>query len=110
MADLNHLDFDAPIDLDQFKEAITAERGIEVIAGGKTFRILPPELLSDTDFKTMQTVDDGDVIGQARLMVDDYDGFVAAGGSAMIVTELVRRADEANRAKQGADSGESGAS
>lgn len=99
-----------PIDLDEVKRAIREADAIVVTTGGKQFTILPPELMSDDQFEALQEALKGeDMVAQARCMVDDYDGFVAAGGSAMLASKLMGDAEKAKKAR-GDDSGESEAS
>ena len=100
----------APINLSDFKAKIAEEDAIPVIAGDRTFYIRPVHLLTDAEFKAMQDSDDNDIVGQARLLVDDYDAFVAAGGSAVLVEAIIKAAAKQHAADQGVDSGGSGAS
>lgn len=100
----------APIDVDQFIDNLRLERGRELRLSGKVFHLVPPELMSDEAYEQFAEIDDADVIAQARLMIDDYDGFVAAGGSAMILCQIVAKIAEDEQAEQGATPGESAAS
>lgn len=92
----------APITYDEFiAEQQSAQIPFEV--GGRTFHIVPPELMSDEDaevfFELMGKAegDDGyDIVRLARTMVDDYDGFAAAGGTAL---GLIGYMDRLNAAK-----------
>jgi hypothetical protein len=99
-----------PINLSDFKDKLEVEGKIPVIVGDLTFYIKPPTLLTDDEYRTLRSLDDDDLISQARLMVDDYDGFVAAGGSAMIVNQIVAEAALTQTSEQGVGPGESGAS
>lgn len=96
-----------PVNLDQLKQAIADADAIPVEAGGRTFIIRPPHLLSDDEYQQLMAADDDDLVAQARMMVDDYDGFTAAGGSALLVTEIVKRSVADIKDEQGVTPGES---
>lgn len=81
-----------PVNLADFKAKKAEEGQIPVIAGDRTFYIKSPLTLSDDDFRTLTSGDDP--IASARLLVDDYDGFVAAGGSAALVGAIVNDVDD----------------
>lgn len=98
-----------PIDLAELKAKIHDDKAQPIVAGDRTFYVLPPELMSDEKYQQLQTLDDDDVIGQARLMIDDYDGFVAAGGSAMLLAMVLDQMAEAP-GDEGTTPGEGGAS
>ena len=95
-----------PVNIDQLRQAITDADAIPIEAGGRTFIIRPPELLSDDEYAQLKA-DEGDITAQARIMVDDYDGFVAAGGSAMLLGRIIGDAEREKEAAQGKSSGES---
>lgn len=87
-------DSTVPFDLDSFKAKLQNERSRAVTIGGKTFHTTVPELLTDGQFNDLQqALGTDDVVAQARCMIDDYDGFVAAGGSAMLLVEFIRSLD-----------------
>ena len=69
--------------------------------------IRPVHLLSDDEMAALMATDDSDLVAQARIIVDDYDGFVAAGGSAMLVHEIVKREAVKTEVEQGVSPGES---
>ncbi len=98
-----------PFDLDSFKAKLQRDRAKAFTLGGRTFHTTVPELLTDEEFASMQAALDGeDLVAQARCMIDDYDGFVAAGGSAMLLVEFVRSLkgdDEGDLGEGGASSG-----
>jgi len=96
-----------PVNLDQLKQSIADADAIPVEAGGRTFIIRPPHLLSDEEYQRLVDTDDTDMVSQARIMIDDYDGFTAAGGSALLVAEIVSRAAAAAKDEQGVTPGES---
>lgn len=98
----------APVNLSDFKDKIEEEGTIPVEAGGRTFKIRPPELLSDDEFKRFVASDDE--VEQASILLDDYPGFAEAGGTAMLVGLILSEAIEAQKQAQGVDPGESGAS
>lgn len=62
---------------------------IVITAKGRDFRVLPAELWPD-DALTLGTVDP---VGAARalMMDDDYDDFVAAGGSAGVLMHIISK-------------------
>lgn len=103
----------APINLDEFKQRIRNEKAIAVEAGGQTFEITPPELLSDEDRQKvaplLESDDPTDEVELARLLCDDYDGFVAAGGSATLLAMLMVEAAKGDD-DQGVTEGEGSAS
>lgn len=102
-----------PINLDEFKAKVQEDLGFEIQAGDRTFRIIPPQLMTDENATEFQRLQQAEAQGEdspeavARLLVDDYDGFVAAGGSAMLLLHIFQT-KLAERAKgQGAAVGES---
>lgn len=97
-----------PINLDQLREAIRAEEGIPIEAGDQTFWIRPPEILTDEELKQIRASDDPEVI--ARVTVDDYDGFVAAGGNLVLLGVIIDARGRQVKAEQGVAPGESSAS
>lgn len=98
----------APINLDELRQKIHDEKAQPVQAGDKTFWIKPPELLTDEDFQAFTAANDSnDIVAQARLVVDDYDGFVAAGGSAILLAQIL---GEMGDDEDGSTAGEDGAS
>ncbi len=97
-----------PVNLQDFKDKLYKDGAIPVVTDAGTFYIKPPELLTDADWDTFSKSDDEMV--QAKLLVDDYDGFVAAGGSAILVGVLIEEQAKADKQEQGADQGEEGAS
>lgn len=52
--------------------------------GDKTFHLRGPALLSDDEVEDIAS-SDGSVVSKARAVIDDYDGFAAAGGTAMLL-------------------------
>ena len=98
-----------PFDYDSFMAEIKATKARPFTAGGKTFHLLTPELLSDEQYDAFQAADENDIPTIASLIVDDYAGFIAAGGTAiglsLIVAEMMKDDDE-----QGTTPGEGGAS
>lgn len=92
-----------PVNLADFKAKKAEEGQIPVDTGGRVFYIKSPLTLSDDDFRTLTTGDDP--IASARLLVDDYDEFVAAGGSAALVGAIVSEQDLEDVGEDGASSG-----
>lgn len=99
-----------PVDLADFKARKAVEGAIPIVAGDRTFYIQPPELLSDDDWLRLQEVKGRDLVAQARLLLDDYDDFVAAGGSAVLLLSIVKDHALARSAEQGVEPGGSVAS
>ena len=97
----------APVNLSDFRDKLEEEGTIPVEAGGRTFKIRPPELLTDEDYKRFNASDDP--IVQASIIVDDYPAFVEAGGTALLVGLILSEAIKTQEA-QGVEPGESGAS
>jgi hypothetical protein len=96
-----------PVNIDQLKQAIVDADAIPMEVGGQTFILRPPHLLSDEQFAALNAADNADLVAQARIMVDDYDGFTAAGGTAMLVMKVIEDAVAEKEAEQGASPGES---
>lgn len=55
-----------------------------ITIGEKTFHLKGPALLSDDQVEELNSPDIG-VVDKARAVIDDYDGFAAAGGTAMLL-------------------------
>jgi hypothetical protein len=96
-----------PVNIDQLKQAIVDADAIPMEVGGKTFILRPPHLLSDEQFAALNAADNADLVAQARIMVDDYEGYAAAGGSAMLVMKVIEDEVARKAAEQGASPGES---
>lgn len=76
--------------LTDYKQEKREAGGIEIEADdGRVFKIDPPELWPDEVLELIN-VESPDVIAVARLLLDDYEAFKAAGGSAVIVATLAR--------------------
>ena len=62
--------------------------------GGETFELPAPTGWPD---EVLQAANDDDVIGAARLVLgtDNYDRFLAAGGSALLLQDLVAKLHKA---------------
>ena len=100
----------APVNLQDFLDRQEREGTIPIIGSSKTFYLRPPQLLSDAE-QTALVAAEGDEVAQARIMLgDDYDEFVADGGSAVILGLILMEAIEAEESVQGASVGESEAS
>lgn len=102
------------VNLSDFRKKLEEEYSLVIRTEAGDFRYRGPELLSDDEFERMVALEKSDdpasAIEVARIMVDDYDGFVAAGGSMTVLMEIVQ-AEKAKRAGEDeADAGESGAS
>lgn len=97
-----------PINLDQLREAIAAERSIEIEQGGRTFHVRPIELMSDEETRALRDTDDE--VEAARLMMDDYDGFVEAGGNVVLLGMILDARSGQVLRRQGVTEGESAAS
>ena len=99
-----------PVDLADYKAKKAEEGAIPIRANGSTFYVRPVECLTDDEYFSYSKAKGDDIVGQARIMIDDYDGFVAAGGSAMLLLSIVKDHVERVAAEQGVDPGESPAS
>lgn len=76
-------------DLSEFVERKRDQGAVEIVAGGQTFTIDPPEVWSDEVLILSTT----DPVGAARaLMGEQYEPFVAAGGSASRVLAILQDA------------------
>jgi hypothetical protein len=74
---------DASGDFLAFMEDVKRRDTKPFTIGDKTFHLRGPALLSDEEVEGLNT--DPSVIGKARAVIDDYDGFAAAGGTAMML-------------------------
>lgn len=99
-----------PVNLADFKAAKAEEGSIPIVADGRTFYVRPILTMSDEDYLAFRKVKGADIVAQARLMMDDYDAFVAAGGSAALLLAIVKEHADQITSVQGLDPGESGAS
>jgi len=79
-----------PFDLDALKTKIETERSRPVTFAGKTFHLVPPELMSDDDYAKFVAADEDDMLALAPLILDDYAGFVAVGGSAVLLAQAIK--------------------
>lgn len=111
----------APVyNFNDFRKKLEEEHSLVIHTDAGDFRYRGPALLSDDEMKRMVELEaskDADAaIEVARIMVDDYDGFVAAGGSTTMLMEIVnaeqkRRAGETDdEDAEGERLGESGES
>ena len=104
------------VKLADFKKKLEEEHSLLIeVEDGKKYRYRGPELLTDDEFVRMAELEKSDdpasAIEVARIMMDDYDGYVAGGGSMTLLMEIVdaevkRRAAE----EDDEDAGESEAS
>lgn len=101
-----------PVDLADYKAKKQVEGGIEILADGRVFVIPPIQCMTDEQFQQFQKArkDGGDLVAQARSMLDDYDAFVAAGGTALLLLSIVADHVRKVTAVQGVEPGESLAS
>ncbi len=81
---------------------------------GKRYRYRGPQLLGDDEMRQLldlQASDDPRAnLEAARLMLDDYDGFVDSGGSMGLLQEIVQAQGILDEDDDGATPGESEAS
>jgi hypothetical protein len=97
-----------PIDFEDFRDTYDREHSVPVKLGGKVFTIKAPELLSDEQYRTLEGSEDPEVI--ARLLIDDYDEYVAAGGTAILAGVIMAQQAEERAKVLGGSLGESAAS
>jgi hypothetical protein len=75
---------DASGDFLAFVEDVKRKDTRAFMIGDRTFHLRGPALLSDAEVESFNA-DREDVVAKARLAIDDYDGFAAAGGTAMML-------------------------
>lgn len=100
-----------PVNLQDYKDKLALEGSIPIDTGDRVFYMKPIELLTDDQYKALDTEEDPAVVGS--WLMDDYDDFVAAGGSAQLLLKILydyRIAEAVSAGEQGATPGESGAS
>jgi hypothetical protein len=97
-----------PVDFTDYLDTKERENTTPVTLGDKTFLLYSREHLSEDKFKELQNATEAEVI--CRIMLDDYDGFIAAGGSTPGLLSLIEDIAEKRAAGQGLSVGESGAS
>jgi hypothetical protein len=102
------------VNLADFKKKLVEEHSVIIRTDEGDFRYRGPELLTDDEMRRMVelegSTDPAAVLEVARIMMDDYDGFVAAGGSTAVLMKIIS-AEQAKRAKvdpEGERLGESG--
>lgn len=98
-----------PINFQDFKDKLEREGTIPVdMPDGKRYHIKPPELLPDDIFeKVAAGIEDDSVL---EAMVDDFAGYLASGGTRILLGAIVQRTAEERSREQGASVGESEAS
>ena len=102
-----------PVNLTDFKAKKAEEGAVRIKAGTKTFVVLPPEMMSDDVYSEFIKLEQNpeQIVDQARMLMGaDYDEFVAAGGSAILLLSIIGETAKTRRQDQGVDTGESGAS
>jgi hypothetical protein len=107
-----------PIDYLEFKRAVY-NRMPKLRLGDREFKLVPIEVMSDeaaAEFTRLMakfdegTEDAGDAVAFARCIVEDYQGFVDAGGSAMGLLAWLEEVDGLDVAGEGVTEGEGSAS
>lgn len=103
----------APIvNLGDFKKKLEEEHSVVIDTDAGKFRYKGPALITDDEMKEVRKLeksdDDDKDVKVARIMLDDYDGFVAAGGSLGVLGAIIEAEQE--RLNGGDDSGEGEAS
>lgn len=101
-----------PVSLADFKAKKAEEGAVRIEAGDRVFVVLPPELMADDTYSEFIKYEGSpeSIVDQARLLMGaEYEEFVAAGGSAILLLSVIAEAGQAKNG-QGADVGESGAS
>lgn len=105
----------APIvNLADFKKKLEEEHSLVIRTPDGDFRYRGPQLLSDDEMLRMTALEESEepdaAVEVARIMVDDYDGFVEAGGSLTILMEIVAAEARSRRAGDDDDVDDSGES
>lgn len=84
-----------PVDFADYMARKREELSWPIVIGEQTFTVVHPSLLSGEDRQTLKDTDDELVA--AALMIDDLDGFLAAGGTiealGMFVEDVARGVD-----------------
>lgn len=111
---------DTPRTYDEFMAEQQDAQSKPFQAFGKTFRIITPDLMSDVDAADFYRLMDAtnptadDLIRLASVIIDDWEGFSEAGGTATglvaYMQELTGAEDEIVQAEQGVTVGEDQAS
>lgn len=74
--------------LEDFKAKKEVEGAVDIVAGDRTFRITPPQLLPDAALKMDANADP---VGFAAIVLggqENYDAFVERGGSAAMLLAI----------------------
>lgn len=99
-----------PVNFQDFKAKRSEEGAIPIDMGERIFYVLPPDLIEDKNIRRFFELEGQDPVAQAQIMMTDYDDFVAAGGSAMLLLSIIDDVQKKQSAEQGASPGESEAS
>lgn len=96
---------DASGDFLAFLDDLKRKNTVTFTVGDRTFHLRGPAIFSDDELARMEDTSVSQV-DKARLMIDDYDGFVECGGSAMSLNAYYAKVfgDEAQAEGEGAAS------
>lgn len=86
---------DASGDFLAFMEDVKRRDTKPFTMGDKTFHLRGPALLSDAEVQALNGTE-ASVMDKARAVIDDYDGFAAAGGTAMLLMSYYDRVFDAD--------------
>jgi hypothetical protein len=96
----------APVNLKQFRQKIEAEPLLEIEADGKVFAVRHPAVLTDDEFQLVVGASTNPVPA-AKVLLDDYEGYAAAGGTAALLLMILNDQEISVQALQGVGTGES---
>lgn len=100
-----------PVNFQDFLDRKGREGLVPIVVGDKTFHLKPMELFTDDELRRFTAAEDSDdFFAVAEIILDDYAGFIDAGGTVAGLTALMGEIAEGTYEDQGADPGESEAS
>lgn len=101
----------APLDFADWLASRRPSGLVDIPFGDKTFTAKLQDLFTDDEYNAWRDLEVTDAVGAARLHLgDQYDDFVATGGTGVALMEYLREVNTQRESEQGASSGESGAS
>lgn len=102
----------APVNFLDFLDTKERENTLPITVGDKTFHLYSREHLSEAQFQALMATEETaeGSIETCRILLDDYDGFIAAGGTTAGLLTIIEDRASGTLAEQGVSVGESGAS